>query len=55
MIFSKFVLYGSDSILKPQLTVEFESAKTNLSKMTLSIKFLRRSSLFQIQVGWILR
>ena len=53
-LFRKIVI-EADNILQPLLTFEFSPKKTDMTKLSVSIVFLRKSLLFQLQLGMILR
>ena len=44
-----------DNPLQPVLTAEFSSSQQGRSHLSLSVSFHRRSSLFQLQLGLLLR
>ena len=49
------VVLEGDTPLQPVLTAEFSSSQQGRSQLSLSVSFHRRSSLFQLQLGLLLR
>ena len=49
------IIIEADNILQPLLTFEFSPKKTDMTRLSVSIVFQRRSLLFQLQLGMILR
>ena len=44
-----------NNLLKPKLRVVISSSKKNMSRLNLSLVFQRKSALFQLQLGFLLR
>ena len=44
-----------NNLLKPKLRVVISASKKGMSRLNLSLVFQRRSALFQLQLGFLLR
>ena len=55
MKYFRLIVLEGNNLLRPTLRAVISSSKRNMSSLSLTLVFHRRSALFQLQLGFLLR